>query len=247
MQILPGEHPITGYWRWVEEIPAEVYPPELVAVGRRRIPGVAAFPGSHGLYAPCGFDPHSIPEFPHGGVMFVGNHLDSEESYTRRVEAGTPHGDPCPGAKRMPFWNRLYDLLDAAEVPREQLFATNAHPALLRGKSATGRIAARYPAWGEATGRILQAQIQVMRPRVIACLAAPASDFVQRMLGRPRTREPSWEPVSIRDLTTRLVSLAHPSAYEWQFDRDRRYAGVSGRAADALLLRDTWRGTTAAE
>ncbi len=74
--------------------------------------------------------------------MLVGNHLDAEDVYLERLGAGLANGDPRPDAPRMRFWTMLYRLLDEAGIPRNRIFVTNVHPALIRGAVPTGGIKA---------------------------------------------------------------------------------------------------------
>lgn len=237
------EHPVLAFRRWVEEIPDQLYPAELVPVGERYIPGVVAFPGSFGLYIEPGEDGATPPPFPHGGVMFVGNTLDGEQNYLERYSRGQPHGDPASDTQRMAFWKVLYDkLLDPAGVPLDQFFVTNVHPALLRGESAQGSVS-RKPAnrsWWEHCQDLLMAQLQEMRPAVLVTLGGSARTALNRLLD---TKLPAGGPeiisTELAGVSFQAVPLAHPSA--WAGLKTRQFGDATGRAADAAALAEAWR------
>lgn len=244
MDVRSDEHPVEAFWRWLREhLPPESHPEgELVPLGNRRVPGVAAFPASHGLYAPCGSDPNELPPFPFGGLMAVGNHLDSVVKLDKRITERKPHGDPCPGADRMDFWEVLYRLLDDAEVPRDELFATNAHPALRPGTATTGRIrrsAPGYDHWEERCLTFMRGQLQVMQPRVVLAMGRPAGRFLGTLFGADVGSGPELHDIRHEGGTATLAVVAHPSARPVTVHA-RAYEGAEGRSADARLLADAW-------
>lgn len=203
-------HPVGEFLGALEAIPRQTYPEALVPVAGRHIPGVAAFPAGRGLYAPCGWDHRDAPPFPFGGVMFVGHHLDAEDVYVERLRQGAANGDPCPGARRMRFWSRLYSLLESARVPRHEIFVTNAYPALLRGAVPTGSVRST-PEWEAACEGFLRLQMDVMRPRVVVAMGRPAQRFVARMLGVSWGEVPGVASTQRAD-TAAALAIRHPSA-----------------------------------
>lgn len=209
--VTEAEHPVDRFLRWVDEIPPERYPDQLVPVAGRHVDGVAGFPAGRGLYAPCGWDHAEPPPFPFGGLMLVGNHLDAEDAYVEKRAAGAANGDPCPGATRMRFWSILYRLLDEAGIPRDRIFVTNVHPALISGRTATGTIAPDR-AWLETCEDLLRRQIDVMRPSVIAAMGVPARQFVERLAGVPLGNAPAIVQTDVQGRDTHVAAMRHPSA-----------------------------------
>ena len=215
-----AHHPVDQFLARLEEMPVELYPEELVPVGGRHVDGVAGFPAGRGLYAPCGWDHAVPPPFPFGGLMLVGNHLDAEDAYVEKLAVGAANGDPCPGAPRMRFWTMLYALLDEAEIPREEIFVTNVHPALLRGRSATGTVRASEP-WLAACEQFLRLQVEVMKPRVIAGMGRPAQEFLERLTDARWTQVPEAVAVSIDGHEVSIAAIRHPSASQSHAGREQ--------------------------
>lgn len=213
-------HPVEIFFEWVEELPLELYPDSLVPVAGRHIDGVSGFPAGRGLYAECGWDHAVAPPFPFGGLMLVGNHLDAEEAYLEKLALGSANGDPCPDAPRMRFWTMLYATLDRAGIPRHDIFVTNVHPALIRGRRPTGVVVAS-DAWLRACAELLERQIDVMRPRAIAALGAPARTFLERMLGVSWARVPDLVTTHLDGRPTAVAAIRHPSAAQSHAHRDR--------------------------
>lgn len=244
--IAEGEHPVAAFHRWVAAIPHHAYPDQLAPVDGHHVKGVAAFPAGDGLYLPCGADPAVRPAFPVGGTMLVANHLDGVTKYHERVRTGRAHGDPCPDGSPTPYWRVLYGgLLDPAGVPRQDLFATNVHPALWAGGGSQGTVRRRGPvnvAWWALVTRLLAAQMRAMRPRVVAVLGNAPRRTCGELLNA------DLDAVGVADVTlpggapTRVVALLHPSARPVDVSA-RTYAGHTGRAADAALLAEAWHAT----
>lgn len=224
-----ADYPVEEFFRLVDAVPASVYPPQLAPVAGRHVDGVAGFPAGRGLYAPCGWDHGDPPPFPYGGLMLVGNHLDAEEPYLRKVARGHANGDPCEGAPRMRFWTMLYALLDEATLPRESIFVTNVHPALLRGDDARGTVRASRQ-WLDICAGLLGHQIEVMRPRVVAAMGAPAQRFMGRMLGVRWPAVPSAVDVEFLGQRATAVAMRHPSAAQ-SLEHRRMTADVLRTAA----------------
>lgn len=225
-------HPVDQFFMWVDQIPDEAYPDQLAPVAGRHVDGVAGFPAGRGLYAPCGWDHAVPPPFPCGGLMLVGNHLDSEDAYVERLAAGAANGDPCPGAERMRFWTMLYALLDAAGIPREEIFVTNVHPALIRGRTATGTIRAPEP-WLSECERLLRRQIEVMRPRVIAGMGQPAQHFLERLTGARWAKVPDVVDVVIDGREVAVAAIRHPSASQSHAGREETASMLRAAMAPA--------------
>ena len=204
-------HPVDRFFRWVEELPDEIYPEQLVPVAGRHVEGVAGFPAGRGLYAPCGLDHRVPPPFPYEGLMLVGNHLDAEDVYVERLQRGEANGDPCPDTPTMRFWSMLYGLLDRADIRRDRIFVTNVHPALIRGDRPTGQIKASRR-WLNACEELLRRQIEVMRPSAVVAMGAPAQHFVGDTFGVRWQRVPDEVVSDVQGRQMPLVAVRHPSA-----------------------------------
>lgn len=233
---------VDRFHRAVEAVPRNEFPPELEPV-HQHVDGVAAFPAGDGLYVPCGSD--ARPDIPGRPVVLVGNHLDSAGKYRERLARGLPHGDPCLGAKRMRFWDVVYgELLDPAGVPRERMFATNVHPALWSPGGASGNVprsGSTHRAWYARVRRLLADQFAATRPTLIAALGGEATREVGRVIGVDLRAADGPVEMDGPDNapTTIAISLAHPSARPVTMAK-RRWGAVSGRDADAALLRVAW-------
>lgn len=59
-------HPVDRFFAWVDDLPEQIYPDELVPVAGRHVDGVAGFRAGRGLYAECGWDHEEPPPFPFG-------------------------------------------------------------------------------------------------------------------------------------------------------------------------------------
>lgn len=201
------EHPVERFWRRLPELlPAELHPPQLVPVGDARIHGTG-FPGSHGLYAE---DPSSetLPPFPYGGLMLLGHHLQDGETLRNRMVAERAHGDPDRPATT--YWERVHAMLDAAHIPREQAFSTNAHPALPARPLSEGMLPTEgTEQWRGAAAGFLLDQIRVMEPAVIVTLGVAAAGFARRDLGL-HLHENKVCALRLDDLDTCAVAINHP-------------------------------------
>jgi hypothetical protein len=98
--------------------------PKGVKPARKRIAGLAFFPGGCGLWT----DPPEKPvpvtsELPVGKVMMLGHNFDSEESYNRSLDRG--YGVVNTGA-----WGGLKKLLPSWGIDLEDCFFTNAYMGL---------------------------------------------------------------------------------------------------------------------
>jgi hypothetical protein len=90
------EHPVSYFWRLIDQLAPEHYPPGVVAV-RQHHRGTAAFSAGAGLFR-VGDD--VLPPFPFGKVMFVAHNLNSEDTYRYWIDR-----DICPG-EVMPYWRK---------------------------------------------------------------------------------------------------------------------------------------------
>lgn len=165
--------------------------------------------------------------------MVVGNNLDAEDAFTERIKNGKAHGDPCPGADRMKFWEGLYRLLDRAQIDRKELFATNVHPALIPGKDPRGSVR-RTPAfqdWQRRSSLFLRLQIREMRPRVIVAFGNDARVEVAASLALDPPAVPGMVPITLEGHRAVFVVLRHPSAAQ----------SHDAFAVTVETLQDAWR------
>jgi hypothetical protein len=216
-------HAVEKLWEQLAALPSSEYPPGVVPLPGR-VGGTAFFSAGAGL---CRGTGNPLPEFPFGGVMFVGHNLDAEGPYLRRLRAGAPHGDP---ERPMATWRNLYAVLDGAGVRRGECFFTNIYVGLIAGDKPTGSFpGARSPSFTDWCRAFLQSQVELMRPRAMVFLGKPARDFVG--LGR------GLGSVAFGEVVIPAVGLAHPSMYPVSA-RTSRYGDEVGVAAEMALLRE---------
>jgi uracil-DNA glycosylase len=170
--------------------------------------------------------------------MFVGNNLDAEVPYRRRLESGIAHGDR---GRPMKTWRGLYQLLDAARVGVRNCFFTNAYVGLVVGEKPTGPFPgardARFSSWCQ---EFLRSQIATMKPAVVVTIGGDARRFLGRLTGDlagwSRASSMTIHHAEIDERSVKCVALAHPSMYPASA-RQRSFQGQHGVAADAALLR----------
>jgi uracil-DNA glycosylase len=141
------------------------------------IPGTAFFPGGSGLWRGVENGGQLPTEFPDAPVMFVGHNFDSCRAFKKAFAAGGEAGSQ--------FWGKLLAILDAASLPPERCFFTNALMGLKPG-SATGSMPSvrRYR---EQCERFLRKQIEIVRPSAVVALGDKAWCFVSK-LDQPRMK-----------------------------------------------------------
>ena len=146
-------------------------------------------------------------------------------------------------------WQGLQRLLDGAGISIEDCWLTNALMGVKVGPPC-GNVAAgvRYR---QACARFLGAQIEAVRPRVIATLGSPAmrmlraasDDLQERWLGfetlaaLDRTQPPASVQHDVRfgaHVVRRVVALSHTCSWASR----RTYRNERGARADAALLHD---------
>lgn len=216
-------HPVERLWRCVEGLPADWYPAGVVPLPGH-VPGTAFFSPGAGLYRNTDAP---LPDFPVGGVMFIGHNLDAEGPYRRRLADGVPHGNP---RRPMATWRNLYRLLDGAGIERAGCFFTNAYVGLIAGDKPTGAFpGARDQRFTRWCRDFLAEQVEMMQPRVVVTLGRPAAQFLGLADGIGLTR------IAKRDFAT--AALAHPSMHPANV-RTRTHGGQTGVAAEIALLRD---------
>lgn len=215
-------HPVERLWAVQDALPAVLYPPGVVPAVVH-IAGTAAFPGGAGLYV---VEPGVLPPFPVGGVMIVAHDLDAEDKYLARVGTGVAHGDP---ARPMRYWLNVYRLFGQAGLELDRCFFTNVYVGLRSGSKPSGPFPGRrdrnFTRWSR---RFLDIQAELMAPRLVVLFG----DDPRKALGL----DPGPGSVSLGGRTVPAVALAHPSFHPASA-RGRQWAGLTGVAAEAALLR----------
>ena len=146
---------------------------------------------------------------PKARVMFVGEQPGDQED-----RVGKPFVGPA---------GRLFDrALEAAGIDRSVAYVTNVVKHFkwqARGK----RRIHQKPSWSEvaACRPWLDAELRVVKPRVLVCLGATAA---QALLGRQfRVRQSRGDLVA-SDLAPVVIATVHPSSILRGDDRDRQFA-----------------------
>jgi hypothetical protein len=209
-----GQHEIEYLWSKLDRLDPEDWPTGVDATRREHDLGTAGFPDGAGLYRRTG---EPLPPFPVGGVMFVGHNTDAAARQSINRPQGRSPGEP--GFKpRMKTWSGLYDLFEQADFDPREMFFTNIYVGLKPGKISRGEFAGRrdplFKAWCSA---FLDEQIQLMRPRAVITLGAPAAKAFGWPPGPLGTKERAG-------LEFKAAALLHPSAdyYLRQVRRDTR-------------------------
>jgi len=155
----------------------EPYPAGVIRVPAR-IPGVAFFPGGAGLWDAKVGAPH--PSMPVGGVMVVGHDFHSEAGFRASLEQGTEvPATQRSGYRSPPTWTGLRRLFEAARIPLEQCFFTNAYMGLREGKGTTGRFpGSRDAQYVDRCRQFFLRQLEAQRPSVILTLGRWVPPFL---------------------------------------------------------------------
>jgi len=153
-------------------------------------------------------------------VMLVGEQPGDQEDREGRPFVG-------------PAGKVLDDALAAAGIDRQSTYVTNAVKHFKWEARGKRRIHAK-PTWSEsmACRPWLEAELAVVKPRVVVCLGATAA---QSLLGKQfRVTKQRGEWVE-SDLAERVTATIHPSAILRQRDADARHAELA-RFVDDLRL-----------
>jgi DNA polymerase len=157
----------------------------------------------------------------HAEVLFVGEQPGDKEDL-----AGRPFVGPA---------GQLFDkALDEAGIDREQTYVTNAVKHFkwqARGK----RRIHQKPSWSEtiACRSWLEAELEVVRPRVVVCLGATAS---QSILGRDfRVTQHRGELLD-SDVAEHVTATVHPSSILRQQDEASRKAEFTAFVDDLRVV-----------
>lgn len=159
------------------------------------IDGTAFFPGGAGLWRarqPRGPLPRA---FPHRPVMILGHNFDSVRGHQASVARGIERLNSGT-------WKYLLAYLEAAAIPSEECFFTNALVGL-QPKGANGPMRAGEAYLAECR-RFLTRQIEIVEPQLIAVLGVPALEHVLAV-----------------DPAVPVVALLHPGALTYVKAVDR--------------------------
>ena len=154
-------------------------------------------------------------------AMFVGEQPGDQEDR---------EGAPFVG----PAGRVLDEALQLAGIDRRAAYVTNAVKHFKWQARGKRRIHAK-PSWSElaACRPWLEAELAVVRPRVLVCLGATAA---QALLGREfRVTRQRGEWVE-SDLAERVTATIHPSAILRQRDDESRHAEMEGFVEDLRLV-----------
>jgi DNA polymerase len=154
-------------------------------------------------------------------VMFVGEQPGDQED-----RQGAPFVGPA---------GRVFDeALQLAGIDRKAAYVTNAVKHFKWEPRGRRRIHAK-PNWGElaACRPWLEAELAVVRPRVLVCLGATAA---QSLLGRQfRVTKQRGEWLD-SDLANRVTATIHPSAVLRQRDEESRHREMEAFVNDLKLV-----------
>ena len=234
-------HPVETLW--AEHAPASGYPPGVVAIPAP-IPGLAFFPGGHGLWGCVEGNP--LPPFPLEGVMILGHNFDSEEGYRKSLEQG------CENTK-LQTWRNLLKVLAEVGIAPERGFFTNLYMGLIAGSGSTGK----FPGAGDPTfvahcKQFLVRQLQTQRPSLLVTLGIEVPPVVGQLspqlapwaTGRGLQHLDGVGPVQakvtfsgIGNYSTTAVALTHPCQRNANVGH-RRYLGAVGHQAEVRMLHD---------
>ena len=157
---------------------------------------------------------------PEAAVMLVGEQPGDQEDL-----AGSPFVGP---AGRV-----LDEALAAAGIDREVAYVTNAVKHFKWEARGKRRIHAK-PTWSEAMAcrPWLEAELAVVKPRVLVCLGATAAQSLLGKQFRVTQQRGTWAESDLAELVTATI---HPSAILRQRDADARHAELA-RFVDDLRL-----------
>jgi len=123
---------------------------------------------------------------------------------------------------------------DAAPAPRGGVYLTNAVKHFKWEARGKRRIHAK-PTWSEqmACKPWLEAELEVVRPRVLVCLGATAAQSLLGKQFRVTKERGRWLE---SDLAEYVTATIHPSAVLRQRDSDSRRRELAGLVADLKLV-----------
>lgn len=227
---------------WARHAPKRGYPAGVVAVPKP-IPGVAFFPGGHGLWRAD--DSKNLPPLPRGGVMVLGHDFHSVAGYRESFKLGRE-------SETQPTWRNMLELFRRVPIDPEECFFTNVYMGL-RSKGKTGPFpGATDPAFVSHCVEFLSVQLSEQRPSLVitlgmnvppllAHLSRDLNDWTEQRgikhldgTGPVRTKV---RFAGIPSFSTTVVALIHPSLRHGSL-RFRSYRGMVGDVAEVAMLRD---------
>jgi DNA polymerase len=154
-------------------------------------------------------------------VLFVGEQPGDNEDI-----AGRPFVGPA---------GQLFDkALEEAGIDRTQTYVTNAVKHF-KWKARGKRRIHQKPTWSEVTAcrPWLEAELEVVRPRVVVCLGATSA---QSLLGRDfRVTQHRGELLE-SDIAEHVTATVHPSSILRQQDEGSRHAELAAFVADLRVV-----------
>ena len=240
------QHPVDYLF---ERLADWTYPPGVVPVPQKKIPGTAFFPGGYGLWRER--PGANLPPMPLGKVMVLGQDFNNERGYSKALQVG--HELDIPTWRGAGRGRGLLGLLRDANISPRDCFFTNAYMGLRPDESNnTGP----FPG-GTAKGFVercqsfLQEQIAVQQPRLLLVLGLEVVRFIAP-LSLPdfaAWRDAGdWGDVDAAGPVKHqarfdgggkmaVVALVHPSKGHLN-QRHRRYYGRTGDEAELTMLRE---------
>jgi uracil-DNA glycosylase len=177
-------------------VPHDLYPEGVVPVDGDRISGTAFFPGGSGLYM-VDRAPDQI-EFPFGGAMILGHNFDSCKNFKESRSKGTEN-------VRTGTWSGILRRLNAAEVPVEQCFFTNAFMGLCNSEDNRDYRGRTNQPFRDACLSFLRHQIEYQKPSMIVTLGVYVPPLLAELSPhleiwkRPRQSDPA---IRCKDMNT---------------------------------------------
>jgi uracil-DNA glycosylase len=238
MEFMNERYPTVELFQELSRI--STYPDGVVPVPSQ-IPGLAFFPGGHGVYQEEGL--FELPAFPFRKVMVVGQDFDTLKNFEKSSKRHEEN-------RNVGAWGNLLPLLDRSGIPRAGCFFTNAY----MGLRATGRnvgpsVGSRSEAFRATCLSFFLRQLELQEPRLILCLGAQ----VARFLAHCSSDLQAWSGGSFASIDSTnsgvlfnvgfgdrqpvpaVVALVHPSFRSANIGR-RRYRNDRGEAAEQALL-----------
>ena len=154
-------------------------------------------------------------------AMFVG-----EQPGDREDREGTPFVGPA---------GRVFDeALELAGIDRSTAYVTNAVKHFKWEPRGKRRIHAK-PSWSElaACRPWLEAELAVVRPRILVCLGATAAQALLGRQFRVTRQRGEWIESDLADYVTATI---HPSAILRQRDEESRHAEMAAFVRDLELV-----------
>jgi uracil-DNA glycosylase family protein len=154
-------------------------------------------------------------------VMLVGEQPGDQED---------KQGHPFVG----PAGRMLDEALELAEINRERAYLTNAVKHFKWEARGKRRIHAK-PSWSEqmACKPWLEAELAVVRPRVLVCLGATAAQSLLGKQFRVTKERGRWLESNLAEYVTATI---HPSAILRQRDTESRHRELAALVADLKLV-----------